>query len=492
MFREFEKVYLTGSRSELFNFIRINPYCLLVDIYGSKLIHHAAEFGDYELVHYILSIDKDLVNVLDNCNQNALICAAAKGHDKIFELLLNCGSDYNVATNCPGVFGHGYNALSWALCNKKYSIVNILVNYLINDHNKYAIFSFLSNAEDALELIAINSKNAEFILGIPRLKELIQTTYNIDHIDSKKYSYTYRTRSARRPSFFLEVDKETGQFDLFKNTTRMLGEGSYGRVFEFKSESTNLSRAVKYSNPYWQLKLADSQDEIDSCINECIHRDMVYPGSNACLPIIYEQVNAATLQTFSYYSIRDIMNFVAGDTVDDYCDTISTTKEIAELFLAIAKELDSIHEKIIHNDVKSNNIIVSRENGELKARFIDFGFAVRTNASNALKFRKNKSSKCKHYAPEIFHFKRHYLPNPCQDVFSLGFMFAKIVRFIQFRGDCRDLDEHFPSIINFIRLSQNKRPSARPFLKEFIKELSTEYEIYSNSLSSQVTMSTSI
>ncbi|MFL6351139.1 MAG: tetratricopeptide repeat protein [Bryobacteraceae bacterium] len=72
-----------------------------------------------------------------------------------------------------------------------------------------------------------------------------------------------------------------------------------------------------------------------------------------------------------------VMEYVAGSTITDYCDTHKlTTRERLELFIHVCEAVQHAHQKaIIHRDLKPSNILVGEVDGRPAPKIIDFGVA---------------------------------------------------------------------------------------------------------------------
>ena len=71
------------------------------------------------------------------------------------------------------------------------------------------------------------------------------------------------------------------------------------------------------------------------------------------------------------------MEHVPGRPLTELCDQERlTTRERLELFVEVCEAIQHAHQRgILHRDVKPQNVLVTREDGRLRARVIDFGLA---------------------------------------------------------------------------------------------------------------------
>ena len=145
--------------------------------------------------------------------------------------------------------------------------------------------------------------------------------------------------------------------------------------------------------------------------------------------------------------------------------------EVAEIFphtllkilIQVGEAIEYIHsKKIVHNDIKPENILISKNFLDLK--IIDFGYAEK------LSFLKRKINYTggteKYIAPErkkgIISFKT--------DIYSYGVMIEESL----LKYDL--IKEIYPVIL----LSKSENPEKRPTLKEIIKKLKEIYENWNN------------
>jgi len=93
------------------------------DYHGKILLHHAAMFGNAELVKKLLEAEGIDVNVRDDYGNTPLYLAARKCRDKVVELLLGAeGIDVNARRT-----GKGYTPLHSAACDGFYEVVELLL-----------------------------------------------------------------------------------------------------------------------------------------------------------------------------------------------------------------------------------------------------------------------------------------------------------------------------------------------------------------------------
>lgn len=135
---------------------------------------------------------------------------------------------------------------------------------------------------------------------------------------------------------------------------------------------------------------------------------------------------------------------------------------ILRVMINVGETIDYIHsKKILHNDIKPENILVKKNFSELK--LIDFGYSEKLNF-----FKKSKytGGTDKYIAPErkkgIIDFK--------SDIYSYGVMLEEILFYYSF------FEEIYP-VINLAKSDDFKK---RPSLNEIIKKLKEVYENWNN------------
>lgn len=71
------------------------------------------------------------------------------------------------------------------------------------------------------------------------------------------------------------------------------------------------------------------------------------------------------------------MEYVPGLPITEFCDRDRlTTRERLELFIEVCEAIQHAHQRgVLHRDIKAQNILVTREDGQVRARVIDFGLA---------------------------------------------------------------------------------------------------------------------
>ncbi|HOK56797.1 MAG TPA: serine/threonine-protein kinase [bacterium] len=136
---------------------------------------------------------------------------------------------------------------------------------------------------------------------------------------------------------------------------------------------------------------------------------------------------------------------------------------LLKILIKVGETIEYIHsKKIVHNDIKPENILISKNFLDLK--LIDFGYAEKLSF-----FRKRVNytgGTEKYIAPErkngIIDFK--------SDIYSYGVMLEEILSGYDL------IEEIYPVILS----AKSENPEKRPHLKDIIKKLKAIYENWNN------------
>lgn len=181
----------------------------------------------------------------------------------------------------------------------------------------------------------------------------------------------------------------------------------------------------------------------------------------------------------AYWSFRLVMNYFNGVTLEDYYTQIKDYADLLALMLAVALELQGIHENgVLHGDLHARNVLVRAS--DRKVKIIDFGLGYRISSRHAC-VTENESAL--YWPPERRvteddPVENWVAPNFKQDVFSLGWMMRDMIR------RCAGLEKpqvelyHPTSPTLFIKLGRTLEtlPDSRPSLGEVIQEIRCEQE----------------
>ena len=242
------------------------------------------------------------------------------------------------------------------------------------------------------------------------------------------------------PETRLQAVQELDPSLLIKTDDKPIGSGTFGNVF--LAMYRGMKTVVK------EMKKRDeSRKETERCKQEVLHEAKMLRslGDHPNLPFLF-----GVLTEREPYAI--VIQFLGtGEETLTLHKVVRKRmlhkKSTANVFKAIAETLEHIHSRgIVHNDLKSNNVIIQRENGgRFQPIIIDFG------KSEEIKKLKAYRRKGDYLAPEVREGKKQSLGS---DIFSFGKMLESSV-------SGRSFFALFTEIIN-ITTSEHawERPSA--------------------------------
>lgn len=414
---------------------------------------------------------------LNDAQSNALHMAVYDNNLDMTRLLLNAyHAKYSTAFYLSSPYNHrnafGYTPLTLALLCEHYQVANLIIHKALNDDNHDAVFQVIASAEQALELMVLDPTIAKLMLNNPRLKQL---TSSMSHNNTTKPMGFYKF-SERRPSFYADIDQETGETDLFREE-RILGQGKHAHVRLF-TNAHGASFAVK--TPYRQ-RLGASKKSIANAIID-------YYDEHTIMRRAYNNPRAGKLFYFAecnerdevHADLRSLMPHIHGEQVHTYLPRVESSQEIARIILAMTEALMRLHQNnIIHGDIKLDNIMIAASSGSEsesesapKITFVDFGLSYLLTDPVASCF--DKKEKFAYLAPERFDYPNEPAPHTNQDVYS----FAYNLRFyiINTHQKGAELKDLYPSIENFTKYGYNKNPELRPSLTSFHEALSHDIQ----------------
>ena len=210
----------------------------------------------------------------------------------------------------------------------------------------------------------------------------------------------------RKPETRLQAVQELDPSLLIKTDDRPIGSGTFGNFFLAKYRG--METVVK------EMKKCDeSREETERCKLEVLHEAKMLRslGDHPNLPFLFgvlteREPYAIVIQFLGTGKETPTLQRVVRKRMLDKKSTANVFKEIAET-------LEHIHSRgIVHNDLKSNNVIIQRKNGgSFKPIIIDFG------KSEEIRKLKAYIRKGDYLAPEVREGKKQ---SPASDIFSLG------------------------------------------------------------------------
>lgn len=279
------------------------------------------------------------------------------------------------------------------------------------------------------------------------------------------------------PSIALGISFAGPNGETFK-TTDFLGQGAFGEVYRAVGETSGLVVAVKLL-PVGALASADSQIAL---LNEVqVAQQIKHPN---VVQVLF--VNDGAESEIGPYVV---MEYASGGSLAKVLRAGSQipVKRAIEMMIDIAQGARAINEKLIHRDIKPDNVLI--ENGRLKIG--DFGISKFVDESTRLHTFKG-AQHTGYMAPEAWENQANTIQI---DVYSVGLVFYEVLtlehpllrhvhdpsNFLEWEKahlyqqcpDVRTLRNEIPlSIAQLLSRMVGKRPADRPFWDEVLKILS--------------------
>ncbi|MEE9166559.1 MAG: serine/threonine-protein kinase, partial [Candidatus Neomarinimicrobiota bacterium] len=168
------------------------------------------------------------------------------------------------------------------------------------------------------------------------------------------------------------IDKTISHYRILEK----LGEGGMGVVY--KAEDTKLDRYVALK--FLPAHLTSSEEDKQRFIHEAKAASALNHQNIMTIYEIDEVEDPATAGRQTFIA----MEYVEGETLKDKVEKGPLkTKELLNIVIAVADGLNAAHEKeIIHRDIKSENIMVSKTG---LVKIMDFGLAKRKGVTRVTK-----------------------------------------------------------------------------------------------------------
>jgi serine/threonine protein kinase len=355
-----------------------------------------------------------------------------------------------------------------ALKSEHYEAANLIFHAVLNEDNHDTVLDVITSAEHALELMRLDPINTKIILKNTRLRQLIRGKND----DSTTTPIGFYKLSGRKPSFYADIDQETGEVDLFQPED-FLGHGCHAHVRLF-SNARGTSIAVK--TPIEQT-LGTSKESMSGAIldyqNEHKIMQRAYKNSHTCKLFYFTQTNEWGEPEVE---LRSIMPYIHGETVYRYLQRVQSPHALAQVVLGMTKALIRLHQdNIIHGDIKLDNIMISIH-PSLKITFIDFGLSYLLTDETASIF--SKEQRVNYLAPERFDYPHEVPPHTNQDVYSFAYSLRHYI--IDTHPEGAALEYFYPCLANFATNGQNSIPEHRPSLASLHEALSIDMHDYNN------------
>ena len=429
------------------------------------MIHYASMLGQLSIVRLLLEKKPDLLNAVEHFNLTPLFFAAAYGHYQIVDYLLSKDADFNIATFRPGHKDHGQTALMRAMEAMYYEAANLIILKINADKSKDFIPAFVMSGRQAISLMLLDPALISIFMHDERICDLLKKA----GCNFSEETIGYYKISGRRPSFFAQINTSRGTSVLY-NPVKRLGSGSYGTVRLFQTDEGQEVSVKSFEDEIVDI---DTRKERSASRLERIKREAgfnrrAYPDEK--LSEVFGIFFKGSAR--EKYTNRYVMPYVKGETARSFIKVTRCARQLAEIILQIALEIQRIHTiGIIHGDLNFRNIMIySPESGGFIIRLIDFGFSYDKSDATAKLFMSDRDKL--YHPPELFNDKKEYvIPDPNQDVYSFGFILNYV--FNEHESN-EELMRLFPSIKVFILAAQNICPSARPTLDSLCRQLSFE------------------
>jgi serine/threonine protein kinase len=251
----------------------------------------------------------------------------------------------------------------------------------------------------------------------------------------------------------LEADEKTGSTLGAFTLVRPIGEGGMGTVWLAEQfEPVKRKVALKV------IKLGMDTEEV-------IKR---FDAERQALALMDHPNIAKVLEAGSTPEGRPyfVMELVRGVPIDEFCAANElSTRERIELFIRVCQAIQHAHQKgIIHRDIKPNNVLVSRHDGEAVPKVIDFGIAKATGAELAQRTMLTEAQQIvgtpEYMSPEQVEMTGVDIDTR-SDIYSLGVLLYELLTGTR-PFDAKELFEKgLLEMIRVIKEEEPPRPSTR-------------------------------
>lgn len=121
-----------------------------------------------------------------------------------------------------------------------------------------------------------------------------------------------------------------------------------------------------------------------------------------------------------------------------------------------------MHSKgFLHNDIKSNNVVLDQTGPEqYNPVLIDFGKSTRTSAATTITVNERSTDGKSYLAPEVLKYRKY---SPASDIYSMGRMLKAISTIMGF----------YDKVCVVARTATELNPSHRASIKQLAKEISS-------------------
>ncbi|OWY19200.1 serine/threonine protein kinase [Sphingobacteriales bacterium UPWRP_1] len=218
----------------------------------------------------------------------------------------------------------------------------------------------------------------------------------------------------------LEEFRQRYRYDVTKDK---LGEGGFSKVYKAYDTQMNRDVALKFYH-------GDISERYG--VMEELKKVMTFKHPN--LVRYYDAVilDAPTMFDENAKAQIGVMEYVNSGDLNDFMKTYPSMQELGKVVEGILEGLDYLHSKgVVHRDIKPQNILLHKENGQWIPKIADFGLAKRLNTFG------DQSSKLlgtmEYMAPEQFDSNKYGINGQIGtnvDIWSLG-----IILYEMFTGE---------------------------------------------------------
>jgi len=366
----------------------------------------------------------------------------------------------------------GSKAIHMAAQHRAFDVLTFLIEknpdmLHVLDHNGKTAFDFITSATQALDFMILSRINAQLMINNPRIMALIHAWDN--HTTTSSIGF-YKT-AKRHPSFYVNIDRVTGELDVF-NPDRILGKGNYGSVRAFMNSK---GETIAVKKPF-EVQPKHSIDailrEVHDYKKEIKITNLAYNNTADCRFFYFVK---STQIGIPETELRCVIPYVPGQSAHRFIPTVQCKHTLTQLILKMTEALITLHEKnIIHGDIKLDNIMIA-ESPTYQVAFIDFGLAYLATDQESVVFSTDEKTEHTQYiAPERFLLNNNEAlrPHTNQDVFSFAHMVKHHI--IQKHHDKSTLQLMYPCINTFTQQALSSTPTERPTLLSFHAALSSE------------------
>ena len=210
------------------------------------------------------------------------------------------------------------------------------------------------------------------------------------------------------------IEGTVGWYEVFHSVT--LGRGTFGIVYLDRDRRTNDNIAVKYIEPPIQHRehyMRYIQNELD-ILNSINHRNIVDL-------VHYEQIGRC-MYVFLELCECDLQKFASEN------NTFQDLK--FDIILGIAEGINCLHHnRIIHRDIKPDNILIKEEHRSQTAKLTDLGLSQYVPEGGSTSFSATPDIGTKQWmAPEVFaDTDDHARYSKPADIYSFGLLTWSVI-----------------------------------------------------------------